>query len=83
MRRKPVNTPNGRRNIHYIKKSPGRAKCASCGNPLPGVPRGIPSAIAKIKRSLRRPDRPYGGRLCSSCTRNVMKNKNMERWEND
>jgi large subunit ribosomal protein L34e len=80
-RRKSVTTPGGRVRIHYSKKQPGPARCAACGRPLHGVPRALPSDLKKLRKTGKRPDRPYGGNLCASCTREIMKLKNMERWE--
>jgi len=81
--RKRVTTPGGTVKIHYTKKKPGIARCAECKKPLHGVPRGLPSEIAKLTKTQKRPDRPYGGNLCPPCTRKHIKSKNMERWEND
>jgi large subunit ribosomal protein L34e len=70
-----VVTPSGRRVTHFIRKAPERAKCASCGKILAGVPRGLPCRIRKLPVSCRRPSRPYGGNLCTECTRKIMKEK--------
>jgi large subunit ribosomal protein L34e len=78
-RRKRVTTPGGRVKVHYVKKRPSPARCASCGKPLHGVPRGLPSEIAKLSKSKKRPERPYGGNLCPSCAKSRIKSKNMER----
>ena len=81
-RRKHVNTPGSRATIHYLKKKPGPARCAKCSQPLHGVPRELPSVIGKLPKTKKRPERPYGGNLCSACTRELMRSKNMERWKN-
>lgn len=80
--KKRVNTPGGRANIHYLKKKPSRATCGVCRKLLHGVPSDLPAAIRKLPRNRKRPDRPYGGTLCSACSRDVMKRKNMDRWDN-
>ncbi len=82
-RRKRVTTPGGTVKIHYTKKQPGIARCAVCRKPLHGVPRMLPSGINKLRKTQKRPDRPFGGNLCASCTKEKAKLKNMERWEND
>lgn len=82
-RRKRVTTPGGTVNIHYTKKQAGIARCGGCRKPLHGVPRGLPKEIKKLKKTAKRPDRPYGGNLCAPCTKARIKLKNMERWEND
>ncbi len=79
----PVNTPGGKAKIHYVKKKPGIARCAVCKRPLHGVPSGLPAQIKKLKKTEKRPDRPYGGNMCSACSRETIKSKNIARWEND
>lgn len=68
-------TPGGRTVIHYRKKKPSPAKCAICKKPLKGVPRVISSKLKRIPKSEKRPNRPYGGNLCSSCMREKIKEK--------
>jgi len=64
-----VKLPGGRNSIHYKRKKPDFAKCGECGAKLQGVPRDVPYKIAKLSKSERKPTRPYGGNLCSKCTR--------------
>ncbi|MBS3095250.1 50S ribosomal protein L34e [Candidatus Woesearchaeota archaeon] len=53
-----------------MKKSmPGKAKCGSCRKELHGMPRISASRFRKIGLSEKRPNRPYGGNLCSKCMR--------------
>jgi large subunit ribosomal protein L34e len=80
-RKKKVNTPGGKAVIHYVKKKPSPATCASCGGQLHGVPRELPSGMKKLPKTKKRPDRPYGGTLCPKCARHAVKVKNMERWK--
>ena len=70
-----VKTPGGRTTIQYKERKPSKAHCASCGKVLAGVPQGNSSAIRKVPRSARRPERPYGGIFCSACTRLQLKAK--------
>lgn len=63
--------PGGRNTVHYEKRKPGKAKCGKCGALLKGVPRERPYKMQKMPRSVKRPERPYGGNLCSRCTREV------------
>jgi large subunit ribosomal protein L34e len=81
--KKRVNTPGGRATVHYLKKKPGIARCAVCRRPLHGVPSELPARMKKLKKTEKRPDRPYGGSLCSKCTRETIRSKNVARWEND
>ncbi len=68
-----VKTPGGRVNLHYRKKKPGIVKCVICKKPLHGVPRERPFKIKNMPKTKKRPERLYGGALCSSCTRNIIK----------
>ncbi len=70
-----LRTPGGRNIIHYTKKKPARAQCAECGQYLQAVARGNKTTIRKLPKTKRRPERPYGGVLCSPCTRNLIKSK--------
>ncbi len=70
-----VKTPGGKTHIHYRERKPQKAHCAGCGKVLAGVPQGISSVIRKVPRSARKPQRPYGGMLCSACTRQTLKAK--------
>ncbi|MCS7131446.1 MAG: 50S ribosomal protein L34e [Hadesarchaea archaeon] len=68
-----VRTPGGRVVIHYKEKKAGPAKCAMCGRQLGGVPRLRSSELRSLPKSARAPNRPYGGHLCPTCTRQVIK----------
>lgn len=61
--------PGGRLSDIFTKRTPKRATCAYCGKPLAGVPR---KPLMKSASS-RRPDRMYGGVLCSGCVREEIK----------
>ena len=75
MRRTKVTTPSGRSVIHYTPRKHARAQCGTCGVFLQAVVTGRPSQIHKLSKSERRPSRPYGGVLCSKCTRLTVKAK--------
>jgi len=68
-----VRTPGGRTVVHYHKRKPSPAKCAVCGRSLNGVPRLRPVELRKLPKSLRRPERAYGGYLCPRCLRELLK----------
>ena len=72
--RKKVRTINGTV-TRYIKKSPSRATCSVTGQKLHGVVRGSPNQVAKVPRSSRRPERPFGGVLSSKASRAVLKSR--------
>lgn len=67
--------PSGKAVIRKKKEKPGIVKCAICKKPLHGVPSLNVSKMRKLAKSKRRPSRPYGGNLCSSCTREIFKDK--------
>ena len=67
-------TPTGKIKIVKRRKKPKIARCAICKSPL-HVPREIPSKLRKLSLSEKRPNRPYGGYLCSKCMREIMKER--------
>lgn len=69
------NTPGGDNVLRYKKKKPSKHVCAECGAVLHGVPRGRPYEIRKLSKTSKRPNRPFGGYLCSSCSRKHFKNE--------
>ena len=66
---KYVKTPGGKTVIHYREGKPSKAKCASCSTVLAGVPRERPYKMQNMAKTKKRPERPYGGKLCSKCMR--------------
>ncbi len=51
-------------------KNKGKKYCSICRTELSGMP------LKKVKnKSLRKPNRPYGGELCSECFRNKIREK--------
>lgn len=70
-------TPGGRTVARTKKKMTAKHKCAVCHKPLHGTPRGSPSKIKKLPKTKRRPSRPFGGQLCSHCSRIVVSLKSM------
>lgn len=59
----------GRTNIHLKKRKPKAAKCGNCGAVLKGTPRELPFRMRKMAKTKKRPERPFGGVLCSRCMR--------------
>ncbi len=74
-RRVKKRMPSGRVKTTYTRRKPKKARCAICGKELHGVPRVLPSELKKYAKSQKRPSRPYGGYICSSCLRKLMKGK--------
>ncbi len=66
-------TPGGKTVVHYKKGKPAVGKCSSCGAVLKGVPRERPHKMMKMTKTKKRPERPYGGKLCSKCMRKHFK----------
>ena len=56
-------------------KKPSHAKCALCGAKLNAVPKRGTAAMRKLAKTEKRPERVFGGVLCGSCTRLVLKEK--------
>lgn len=61
-------TPSGTRLV-YSKRKPSKAICSGCGDVLPGVMNERPYKMRTAAKSKKRPERPYGGNLCSKCMR--------------
>ncbi len=74
-KRSTVRTPGGVLKRVFTLGRPKKAHCANCSKELAGVARARPNKLRKINKSQRRPERPQGGKLCSGCTRNIMKEK--------
>lgn len=68
-------TPGGKTVLRYKKKKPSKHVCAECGQLLHGVPRGRSYEIRKLSKTKKRPNRPFGGYLCSKCTRDRFKSE--------
>ena len=67
--------PSGRVSIVKKRKKPTFARCAKCGKRLHGIPRLVPVKMKKLSKTKKRPHRTYGGYLCSSCMRELFKEK--------
>ena len=67
-------TPGGRVVVHRVPRNPKLAHCASCGDELKGVPRGRPVKMQNMPKTKKRPQRPFGGVLCTRCMRDKIKN---------
>lgn len=66
-------TPGGRVAIHFVERKPARAKCGSCGIILHGIQTERPTKMSNLRRTAKRPQRPFGGVLCSKCMRTQIK----------
>ncbi|WP_338601056.1 50S ribosomal protein L34e [Sulfolobus tengchongensis] len=70
LRRVYVKLPSGKTTIHYEKKKNDLAKCALCKKPLNGTKTDNLYKYSKVEK---RPERPFGGYLCSSCLTHLIK----------
>ena len=61
--------PGNRVVIRYEKRAHKKAYCSSCGTVLAGVATGKATKIKNMPKTRKRPERPYGGVLCSRCMR--------------
>ena len=65
-------TPSGKVKVHYKQKLTGKATCGSCGKILPGTLTAPKSVMKNTAKTKKRPERPYGGVLCSECMRRTI-----------
>jgi len=72
MRKVHTKLPGGKVVPHYSLRNVGKPQCRMCGVPLQGVVRGRVSQAGKFTKSERKPERPYGGVLCTKCMRKTM-----------
>ena len=75
LRKIKVKTPGGNVVTHFRRKKPSKAHCAGCGDVLKGVPRERPTKMQNMPKTAKRPERAYGGVLCSKCSRALFKEK--------
>jgi len=69
--------PGNKVTIHYEPRAPSKPKCAVCGKPLAGVARVRPYKAQTMAKTQKRPERPYGGNLCSACARERIKREKL------
>lgn len=74
LRRIHVKTPKSTKLV-YAKRKPKKPHCANCGKVLPGVASAAPYKVRKLSKTQKRPERPFGGVLCSACTRLELRKK--------
>lgn len=75
MRRVFVRTPGSKTVIHYKPRKPSKAHCAGCKRVLAGVPHQGVAAMRTLPKTMKRPERPYGGIYCTVCTRRILQVK--------
>ena len=72
LRRVFVRTPGGRLVIHYEKRRSNPMRCGLCGAEIHGCRVWRPSELARLPKTKKRPERPYGGHLCHSCLEKLL-----------
>lgn len=80
-RRVKRKTPGGKHVIRYERRKPSEAKCGSCGKKLAGVPRDRPIGMKRLGKAQKRPERPFGGNLCPSCLKSMVKEEKVYKTE--
>ncbi len=65
-------TPGNRNVIHYKRRKPKKAHCMICKKPLQGIPRLRPSAMKKVPKTSRKVTRPYSGKFCATCLKQLI-----------
>lgn len=68
-------TPGHKVVKHFTKRKPSKAKCANCGIVLSGVANERPYKMQNMPKTMKRPERPFGGVLCTKCSRAVIKSE--------
>ena len=66
-------TPGHNVVTHYRPRKPSKAKCSNCGAILPGVANERPHKMQNMPKTKKRPERPFGGVLCTKCSRAAIK----------
>ena len=65
--------PSSKVKLHYEKRKPGKQKCANCGSYLHGTLNLRQFKMRNIAKTKKRPERMFGGYLCSYCSRGKIK----------
>ena len=65
--------PGGTTVMRFLRRKPQGAHCARCGAQLHGIPRKLPKQMKNMAKSKKRPERTYGGVLCSRCLKDTIK----------
>jgi len=74
-KRRQLRLPGGTTETRYSQKRTKTPMCSGCGRPLGGVPRQGPARLRGPPASQRRPERMYGGQLCPTCLRDLLKRR--------
>lgn len=73
-----VRTPSGSVVRHYVKRKIDKRTCKNCGKVLSGMVHATEANQRKYTKTMRQPQRPYAGLLCSRCMRQEITNRAVE-----
>jgi len=74
MKRKVRKTPGKKLNKYHTRKKPKQPTCGKCKRKkLHGIPRLKVTLLKKIAKTVKRPQRAYGGTYCTKCSRETIK----------
>lgn len=73
--------PGGASVIHYLRREPSKARCASCKKVLHGVASKRPIKMKKMAKTKKATSRIFGGNLCPACTKSALKEKARSIWK--
>ena len=59
----------------YLRRTPKQPTCAVTGEKLQGVPRRTTTQLKNMPKTMKRPQRPFGGVLSSKAARAVHRKK--------
>ncbi len=62
-------TPSNRLASYYTKRNTKKPVCGVCGSILQGMKHKSQDKLDKLSKTQRRPERAFGGVLCSNCSR--------------
>jgi len=68
-----VRTPGAKTVVHYRQRKVEQPKCAKCKCTLKGIPSLTSVQFKNLAKSKKKNERPYGGNLCSKCSRATIK----------
>ena len=75
LRKVKLRIPGGASVVHYLRRNPSKARCASCNSILNGVASERPTKQKNLPKTQKTVSRAYGGNLCPDCTKEAMKTK--------
>ena len=81
MARKKKRLPGNSHTTHYIRRKPDYAHCAITGKRLHGVPRVRDTKRKHLGKTQKRPNRPYGGKICHNALADAIQDKILKEYE--